>query len=106
MSDSLPDEATKFLKQMGLCISAWAQADEVLFGIFERYVGAPRTQSAIIYYRLPGLDVRFSLVKEIVESVWMPEPLQGRMLSRLPSRNGRRHRRDTTTRSATGIRPP
>jgi len=53
---------------IGQCIAAWARADDELFGIFRDCLG-PYEQSAIIYYRTPGLDQRFSLTDELVRSV-------------------------------------
>ena len=41
---------------------------ELLFRIFQDCVG-PDLQCAIIYYKTPGLEARFSLTDEIVRSV-------------------------------------
>jgi hypothetical protein len=62
----------EFYMMMGQCIAAWAQVDDELFRIFRDCIG-PYEQSAIIYYRTPGLDVRLGLTDEIVKSV-MPKP--------------------------------
>jgi len=53
---------------VGYCITAWAEVDDVLFCIFRDCVG-PSEQCAIIYYKTPGLEARFSLIDEIVRSV-------------------------------------
>jgi hypothetical protein len=55
----------EFHRVMGSCIAAWAQVDDQLFRIFRSCIG-PYDQSAVIYYRTPGLDVRLALVDEIV----------------------------------------
>jgi hypothetical protein len=72
MSNPISDQWQKlgdeFHMMMGYCIAEWAQVDESLFEIFHTCVG-PREQCAIIYYRIPGLDPRFSLTDEIVCSV-------------------------------------
>jgi hypothetical protein len=57
-----------FYKTVGLCITAWANVDEVLFAVFRQCVG-PLDQCAIIYFRTPGLDARLALTDEIVQSV-------------------------------------
>jgi hypothetical protein len=61
-------KADEFYMFIGQCINDWANIDEILFQIFHHCVG-PRLQSAIIYYRTPGLDARLSLTDEIVRSV-------------------------------------
>ena len=63
----------EFHMAIGQCIAAWARVDDELFGIFRDCVG-PYEQSAIIYYRTPGLDVRFALTDEIVRSVLPKRP--------------------------------
>jgi hypothetical protein len=60
---------------LGYCISAWADVDELLFRIFRDCIG-PYEQCAIIYYKTPGLEARFSLTDEIVKSV-LPKKLPG-----------------------------
>jgi hypothetical protein len=62
----------EFHMMIGYCIVAWSEVDNELFNIFHECVGT-RTHSAIIYYRTPGLDIRFALVDEIVKSV-LPSP--------------------------------
>lgn len=61
-------ESDKFHEMMGYCIAVWADVDDTLFRIFQHCVGAP-LQCAIIYYKTPGLEARFSLTDEIVRSV-------------------------------------
>jgi hypothetical protein len=63
----------EFYALIGRCIAAWAQVDDSLFLVFRDCLG-PYDQSAIIYYRLPGLDVRFGLTDEIVRSVLPRRP--------------------------------
>jgi hypothetical protein len=58
---------------VGYCIAAWADVDEQLFRIFQDCVG-PLEQSAIIYYKTPGLDARFTLTNEIVRSILPKRP--------------------------------
>jgi hypothetical protein len=62
----------RFHMMIGYCIGAWADVDDALFQVFRECLG-PLDQSAIIYFKTPGLDVRFSLTDEIVRSV-LPEP--------------------------------
>jgi hypothetical protein len=62
----------EFHMMVGYCIAEWAKVDNELFLIFRDCVG-PYEQSAIIYYKTPGLDARFSLTDEIVRSV-LPKP--------------------------------
>ncbi len=61
-------EGGEFHLWVGYCIAAWARVDDQLFRIFRACVG-PLEQSAIIFYRTPGLDVRFGLTDELVLSV-------------------------------------
>jgi hypothetical protein len=62
----------EFHMMVGYCIAQWASVDNELFRIFRECIG-PYEQSVIVYYRTPGLDVRLSLVDEIVKSV-LPKP--------------------------------
>jgi hypothetical protein len=63
----------EFHMMVGYCVAEWAGVDDELFRIFRECVG-PHEQSAIIYYRTPGLDVRFGLTDEIVRSVLPKRP--------------------------------
>jgi hypothetical protein len=65
-------EGAKFHMMVGYCIATWADVDDGLFRIFRHCVG-PIQQSAIIYYKTPGLEARFTLTDEIVRSV-LPKP--------------------------------
>jgi hypothetical protein len=47
--------------------------DNELFQIFQHCVGAAE-QSAIIFYRAPGLDVRLSLTDEVVTFLYQKRP--------------------------------
>jgi hypothetical protein len=69
--NDLQEIADKFHMMVGYCIAEWATVDEELFLILRNCLG-PYEQSAIIYYRTPGLDVRLSLTDELVLSV-LPE---------------------------------
>lgn len=64
--------ADEFHMMVGYCIAKWARVDDELFQIFRDCIG-PYEQSAIIYYRTPGLDLRFGLTSEIVMSI-LPKP--------------------------------
>ncbi len=57
---------------IGACVSEWAVVDDELFRIFRDCIG-PYEQCAILYYRMPGLDIRLNAVDEIVKSV-LPKP--------------------------------
>jgi hypothetical protein len=63
----------EFHMMVGYCVAEWARVDDELFRIFRDCLG-PYEQSAIIYYRTPGLDVRFGLTDEIVRSVLPKRP--------------------------------
>lgn len=76
---------SEFYNWMGQSVSNWAFADEALFNVFRACVGAPYEQCAIIYYRLPGLDIRASMTDEIV-------------LSKLPRKDDGEHDHDDVTR--------
>jgi hypothetical protein len=65
---ALHNEASAFFEALGRCIAEWAFVDEQLFLIFRDCIGL-HEQSAIIYYRTPGLDLRLTLTNEIVISV-------------------------------------
>jgi hypothetical protein len=67
------EAAARFYEMIGRCIAEWAQVDSRLFLIFRDCLG-PYDQSAIIYYRMPGLDLRFGLTDEIVRSVLPRRP--------------------------------
>ncbi len=62
------DKGAEFFEALGRCIAAWAAVDEELFRIFSWCI-SPREQAAIVYYRLPGLDIRLAHVDEIVRSI-------------------------------------
>jgi hypothetical protein len=69
--NELQEWADEFHMMMGYCIAEWATVDEELFLIFRDCLG-PYEQSAIIYFRTPGLNVRLGLTDELVLSV-LPE---------------------------------
>lgn len=64
----------RFHLMMGECVAAWANVDTQLFRIFHECMRAPLEQCAIVYYRTPGLDARFGLVTELVQSVLPKRP--------------------------------
>jgi hypothetical protein len=72
MTSPNSETANRFYELLGRCIYAWAKVDDELFLIFRDCLG-PYEQSAIIFYRTPGLDLRLNLTAEIVESV-LPKP--------------------------------
>lgn len=59
----------EFLAWIGQCITIWSSVEERLFNIFWRCLGSTEEHAAIIYYRMPALDARLSMVDEIVKSV-------------------------------------
>lgn len=65
------DRRDEFHMVMGYCVAAWAEVDDQLFRIF-RDCMASHDQSAIVYYRTPGLNVRLGLVTEIVITTLLP----------------------------------
>src|SRR5579862_2470278 len=67
-AQALSDE---FHMVMGYCIAAWSRVDAELFRIFQDCLG-PLDQSAIIYYRMPGLDVRLGVTDELVKTTLLP----------------------------------
>lgn len=64
--DLFGEKHDTFYRAIGTCIGSWAWVDEKFFEIFQACVGAPVTQCAIIYYKVPGLDARITLTDEIV----------------------------------------
>jgi hypothetical protein len=60
--------AETFYATMGRCIAEWSKIDEALFRLCMECIG-PSEQSAIVYYRLGGIDIRSGLVNELVESI-------------------------------------
>jgi len=60
--------ADEYHMMMGYCIAEWATIDESLFRIFRDCIG-PYEQSAILYYRIRGLETRLQATDEIVKSV-------------------------------------
>lgn len=58
----------EFHMHVGYCIARWADVDNELYRIFQDCLG-PEEQSAIIYFRCPGLDVRLGITDELVKSV-------------------------------------
>jgi hypothetical protein len=55
----------EFHAAMGYCIAEWANIENELFHICLELIGHPQ-QTAIIYYRLPGIDIRLGLVDELI----------------------------------------
>jgi len=66
-------ESTEFHAQIGFCIAEWANVDDHLFKIFRECLEAPLHQSAIVYFRLPGIDYRLNTTDELVLSR-LPKP--------------------------------
>lgn len=60
-----------FHMHIGYCIAAWAHVDDALFNIFRDCLG-PLDQSAVIYYRMPGLDTRLNTTDELVRVTLLP----------------------------------
>jgi hypothetical protein len=50
----------EFHMMVGYYIAVWAYVDDALFQVFRECLG-PLDQSAAIYFKMPGLDARFSL---------------------------------------------
>jgi hypothetical protein len=67
----------EFHMMIGYCIAEWAGIDDELFRIFQHCTGAKEKQAAVVFYRLPGLNVRLGLVDEIVKSV-LPQTQPGK----------------------------
>jgi hypothetical protein len=59
----------EFYALLGRCIAAWAYIDDALFGIMRLCLAPHYEQSAIIYFRTPGLDIRLGLTDELVRSL-------------------------------------
>ena len=74
--------ADEFHMMIGYCVTHWARVDDELFRIFRHCVG-PNEQSAIIYYRTPGLDLRFGLTEELVLSLLPKRPAKSGSHERL-----------------------
>ena len=71
-TEPLHEKSRMFFETLGRCIAAWVTVDDELFRVFRDCLG-PYEQSAIIFYRLPGLEPRLTLTDEIVASV-LPKP--------------------------------
>jgi hypothetical protein len=65
----------EFHKRVGLCITAWATLEEQLFNICHSSLGSSKVRAAIVYFKIPGLDARLSLIDELVISV-LPKPIR------------------------------
>jgi hypothetical protein len=65
--------ADMFHMQIGYCIAEWANVDDELFRIFHECLGAPIERSAIVYFRLPGIDIRLGTTDELVRAE-LPNP--------------------------------
>jgi hypothetical protein len=62
----------QFFEHLGHCIAGWGRVDDNLFTIFRACVG-PLQASAIIYYKQPSLEARFTLTAELVEATIQPD---------------------------------
>ena len=71
-----PPQTDAFWLMVGKCIGAWANVEEALFRIVWKCLG-PYEQSAIVYYKTPSLEARFTLADELVESV-LPKTKPGK----------------------------
>ena len=69
-SQSQQEKADEFHMMVGYCIAEWADVDNALFNIFQLCVGR-REPSAIIYYRMTGLEQR------ICSFSWNRDPATG-----------------------------
>ena len=58
----------EFYTVVGRCIAEWGNVEDWLFKLCRECLG-PYEQSAIVYYRTPGVDVRLKLVDELVRSI-------------------------------------
>lgn len=58
----------EFYQWVGRCIKEWAGAEDILFDICHRIIGAKRQIVAIIYYRTPTIDARLTLADDLVQA--------------------------------------
>lgn len=72
--EELRDDFHMFL---GYCVAAWAKVDVALFDVFRECVGCGDQEAAIIYYRLSGMEPRFTLVKELIGSAFAIKDADG-----------------------------
>ncbi len=75
-ANHLKDAADQFHMMMGYCIAEWARVEDNLFAICHAALSCPKQQAAVVYYRTPQLDARFSLVDELVRLV-LPKHISG-----------------------------
>jgi hypothetical protein len=62
------ERGDQFMTMVGNCITEWANVEEALFSICWLCLGCTKEKAAIVYYRTPYIDVRMSLVDELVKS--------------------------------------
>lgn len=62
----------ELLRNIGRCITQWADIEEKLFEICVLALKAPRKQVAIVYYKTPSLDARLTLLAELVGAIIPP----------------------------------
>lgn len=76
--DISPEEADKierandgeFYKLVGECITTWAGIESKIFRIFRLFLHTDRQFAAILFFRAPSLDARFSTVGEIIAAAF------------------------------------
>jgi hypothetical protein len=61
--------SNEFYALLGRCISGWSYVDQALFNIMQSCLAPHYEQSAIIYFRTPGLEIRLNLTDELVRSL-------------------------------------
>jgi hypothetical protein len=73
---ALLDASDEFHMWMGMCIAQWATIEAHVFRVCWRALACSEERAAIVYFRLPNLDVRMALTNELVQSV-LPKTASG-----------------------------
>lgn len=73
----LQEASDEFYMWIGHCITDWAATESVIFQIFWKSLGCKEEQAAIVYFKSPSLETRFTLTQELVLSV-LPKTESGK----------------------------
>jgi hypothetical protein len=74
--DTIQRASDTFSMMVGYCIAQWASVEDILFLICHHALSCPRPQAAVVYYRTPQLDARFTLVSDLLSFI-LPQTESG-----------------------------
>lgn len=69
---TIQEMGDEFMRFLGMCITEWAQIEEVLFEVCLTILKTTKELTAIVYYRTPTLDSRLQLADELISTVFPP----------------------------------